>query len=187
MTQPEPFVFSGADRQIFIQALRAYSDSCELPLLTPMCPFYERTSQGPSCGEQCHDLLAAHQPDGPQRLKLVFGDGIELVERPRRHRKGPEPTARPFDAGAIYMHDRHLPTDSRHTVSLIKDLEDNLRQPPSHSDDLDERSYLVKAYVQELTRRGFAYEELFRLAVAIVSASMVAYMAADSRSWLAFR
>ena len=180
MTEPEPFVFGGRERDLFITALQRFSDTCESPALTPACPFFERMSYGPSCGEQCHDLLAAHQMDHSLGRRINLGGGIEFVEKPRRHRKGPEPSARPFDAGAIQMHDRDRPTDVRHTVSLIRVLEENLQVPPSMASDVEERRYLVKRCFQELVKRGFEYEDLFELAVHTVSTHMISFLAVET-------
>ncbi|MGC4850338.1 tetratricopeptide repeat protein [Micromonospora sp. DT15] len=173
------FAFSGADRDIFIIALRNFSDACQLPRLTPECPFYEPTSNGPSCGEQCHDLLAEWSRLAPPPTVISLGDGLELIERRRRHRRGPEPTARPFDAGEIRLHDQERPTNLRHTVSLIVEFDNQLRIPPSMADDVDERRYLIRASLQELVRRGFDRDDLMEVAVSITTTGMIAYIAAE--------
>ncbi len=49
---------SGPERRIFLKALHAYRDACEPPELTPGCPFFTWTANGPACGEECADLLA---------------------------------------------------------------------------------------------------------------------------------
>lgn len=177
MTGEGLFAFSGADREIFIVALRNFSDACQVPRLTPECPFYEPTPNGPSCGEQCHDLLAEFGHLAPSPSVISLGDGLELIERRRRHRRGPEPTARPFDAGEIRLRDQDRPTNLRHSVSLIAELEEQLRIPPSMSDDLDERRYLVRACVQELVRRGFDRDDLMEVVVTYATIGMIAYMA----------
>ena len=58
---------SGPEREIFIAALRNYSDTCEAPLLQPDCPFATLTDPDTrGCGEECIDLFAAYHGDEPQ-------------------------------------------------------------------------------------------------------------------------
>jgi hypothetical protein len=45
-------------RFLLLDALVTYSDSCTLPNLTPSCPYFVQTDAGPTCGEQCRDLIA---------------------------------------------------------------------------------------------------------------------------------
>jgi len=173
------FEFTGKDRQIFIEALKDYSDNCVPPTLTPGCPFFEITVTGPSCGEQCHDLLAAHGSDRESTSALNLGFGLFAHERrPRRSRRGPEPSSRPYDAQRLYLRDRERPTDSRHTVSLLIELETRLKTPPWFADDLEERQYLIRAAFTELVRRGFSADDLLAALSRRVTTVMVAFMAA---------
>lgn len=173
------FEFEGKERGIFIDALRAYSDNCALPNLTPSCPFFEVTATGPSCGEQCHDLLAAHGSERGSGSALNLGFGLLAYERrPRRSRRGPEPSSRPYDAQRLYLRDRDRPTDSRHTASLLTELETQLRTPPWFADDLEERRYLIGAAFAELVRRGFSSEDLLTSLSRRLASRMVAFLAA---------
>lgn len=47
------------EREIFLRALRQYSDNCEPPELTPDCPYSVTVGPGLwGCGNECMDLLA---------------------------------------------------------------------------------------------------------------------------------
>ncbi len=50
----------GPERQIFVNALREYRNACEAPELTPDCPFFTWTSNGPACGD--HMQIDAQSP-----------------------------------------------------------------------------------------------------------------------------
>jgi hypothetical protein len=147
---------NGKGREIFLAALRDFSNNCEAPELTPHCPYYELTRKGAICGEQCHDLLAEHH--AVERTGTVdFGEGLAMyARRGLRPRRGPDDSNRPFDAAEILLRDRDKPTDARHTVSLIKDTVDQLAMPPSLAEDPENRSYVIQASVVELVHRGFS-------------------------------
>jgi Tfp pilus assembly protein PilF len=180
VTRENPFAFSGKERDLFVASLRSFSDNCEAPDLTPDCPFYEVTASGPICGEQCLDVLAEHGRHIPQRsVAWNLGEGLVAYEKRKRHRRGPEPTARPFDASMIRMHDKDRPTDSKRTVSLFGELEHQLRLPPHIADDLEERNYLIRACFEELERRGFALRDLLNGAATVVASGIAAYLAVD--------
>src|SRR5213594_2855592 len=94
---------SGREREIFVRALREYSDRCEAPELTPSCPFYQADPQGPWCLEECMDLLAEHPPESRGGIPL----GASLLAHPRRRRARSvlAGRAKPFDAAEIYIED----------------------------------------------------------------------------------
>ncbi|MGC9667936.1 tetratricopeptide repeat protein [Planosporangium sp. 12N6] len=123
-------------------------------------------------------MLAAHHHQLPTRGVIDFGDGILAIPRARRPRRGPEPTARPFDAGEIRLRDGDRPTDNRHTVSLISELAEHLRTPPELADDREERAYLIRASIDELEKRGFDRSDLLAGAARIVATTMVSAIAA---------
>lgn len=159
----KPLPADGPHRRIFLEALRDYSDACEAPMLTPSCPFFELTPTGPSCGEQCHDLLAAHDAVPTCDAGYSIGDGLALVPKRRpRARRGPEPTAKPFDAIEIRLRDEERPRSMRHTVSLMVELHSAILTCPWISDDREERTYVVRACFEELTRRGIDVDGLVR-------------------------
>jgi tetratricopeptide (TPR) repeat protein len=85
----------------------------------------------------------------------------------------PSPRRDPFDAGAIQLHDEDRPTDTRHTVSLFVELFNLLRTPPHLAKDKEERSYIIRAYTDELEKRGFSREDLRKGAASVIGQSMV--------------
>lgn len=161
MGDNEAFAPSDPERKLFVAALRAYSDNCDSPELTPACPFYELSNGRPACGEQCRDVLAEHDHLAPRTDGFDLGDGIVAYARSRRKaRRGPEPSARPFDAAALRLRDKDRPTDVKNTVSLLCELKEIADSPLRSSDDIEERIYLAGAHVDELVSRGFNRAEL---------------------------
>ena len=74
------------DSQIFLRALRDYSESCEPPNLKQDCPFAIDISPGlRGCGEECMDLLGRF--GAPPPLDNVLGaNGITIhLREDRRH------------------------------------------------------------------------------------------------------
>jgi hypothetical protein len=163
MTELTPLPEGGKERRIFLVALQEYRDSCLPPELTPDCPFYTWTANGPACGEQCLDLLAMHgRNDAPDPIDL--GDGIAVVRSrpPRRPRRGPSPDDKPFDAREIFLSNEHRPHADRPTVALIVELDELINQPPTRWSDADERAYDIRTARDQLHKRGFDVEALIR-------------------------
>ena len=168
----------GPEREIFLNALGAYRDACQPPELTPGCPFFTWTANGPACGEQCTDLLAQHGREATQD-RFDLGGGIVLIKQgPRRRpRHGPGAADRPFDARQIYLSDENRPHADRRTVALIVELENLLDIPPAHWDDPGERSYDIQAVREQLQARGFDVDSLIRCGVgALLPMSITAYV-----------
>lgn len=169
---------SGRSREIYLKALSAYRESCQPPELTPDCPFFTWTSNGPACGEECADLLAEHGYEDPED-RIDLGGGIVLLRQTpsRRPRRGPGATDRPFDARQIYMSDEDRPHADRRTVALIMELETLICVPPRLSSDLTERSYDIQAVQDQLTSRGFDADSLIRYGIGVrLSMSIVGYV-----------
>jgi hypothetical protein len=160
VTEDRPLSVNGKNKEIFLSALRDFSDSCQAPELTPHCPFFERTAQGPGCAEQCQDILAEHNVSRAD-VGLDLGGGLALhVRRRRRPRRGPDESARPFDAVEMRLRDKDRPTDAKHTVSILGDVFAEISLPPAVASDADDRRYVVEAGFDELVRRGFDRELL---------------------------
>lgn len=158
-----PMPQGGADRQIFIIGLRRMSDQCEAPTLTPECPFFELTPQGPACAEQCMDLLAEHGADDSGRASQTLGPDLAAIRQAApRPRRAPDPDVRPFDAARVRLRDHDRPTEQKSTTSLMRDLRDHLTTPPTFSPDVRERSYVLRASVDELVGRGLDAELVVR-------------------------
>lgn len=152
----------GEDKRLIMLALAEFSDQCEPGPLTPACPFFVITDNGPACGEQCHDLLAEHGR-GRDDNQIDLGPDLTAVRMRRpRARRGPSPEARPFDAAEAKLRERDLPTEKKSVTALINDLHEHLTTPPWFSDDSEDRSYVIRASLDELARRGVDIESLVR-------------------------
>ncbi len=74
---------SEREHRIFLDALQSYADACTLPDLTPSCPYYRLTDDGPSCEWQCWDVLDRHGgATRPVREHVVGGLVLTGVELP---------------------------------------------------------------------------------------------------------
>jgi hypothetical protein len=126
--------------RLLIAALRAYSEACQPPALTPACPYYRATLDGPRCGRECRQLLfqVGEQPD-------VVQDAVPDLE---------------FDARQQYLTDQHRPAAKRATGSLLLALADALDPP------VDDESLLgLTDLVEELSRRGIDTQSVVTTAV----------------------
>ena len=75
-------------RSLLLDALVTYSDSCTLPNLTPSCPYFVQSEAGPTCREQCRDLIAqSGVADRRVRLDLVPAVAGECAFQPRDVRR----------------------------------------------------------------------------------------------------
>ena len=94
---------AGPEREIFLRALRAYSEACTPPALTPGCPFAIEIAPGRrGCGDECLTLLAEHGAPGPVE-EFAVGEFHVVRNRRPRPRHSPESTARPYDARMISL------------------------------------------------------------------------------------
>jgi tetratricopeptide (TPR) repeat protein len=120
------------------------------------------------------DILATHRHEVPHRKVWDLGGDLAAYPRPtRKARRGPEKGTRPFDAAEFVARDKDKPTDTKHTASLIKELDELLSMAPQIADDNEERSYLIKASIDELDLRGFDRKDLMQIVVNQVSRTMV--------------
>jgi len=169
-----PLPPSGPAKEIFVRALREFSDSCQPPALKPTCPFSTETHPGVrGCGEECMDLLASFESgEAAERTEVSLGDGIAL--RPRhRARRGPDPSARAFDASELrLLDDDEKDVTKWRTVSLISELRKQAVTSPTL--DADRRAARLERLGEcfsELDRRGFDAELVLReglgLAIAV--------------------
>jgi len=67
-------------RSLLLDALVTYSDSCTLPNLTPSCPYFVQSEAGPTCREQCRDLMA-QSGAADRRVRDVRIGGLVLHGR----------------------------------------------------------------------------------------------------------
>jgi hypothetical protein len=150
------FPLSGREGDIFLRALREYSDSCSAPALTPGCPFAVDIGPGQrGCGEECVDLLASYQ--APMSIEEVqLGKGLAVRPRVPRSRRGPGIQAKPFDAAELLLADKVHPITSWRSSSLLRFVLDQLSEPPP-SDPVERtrRRDGIEGILGELDSRGF--------------------------------
>jgi hypothetical protein len=171
----------GPEREIFIEALRDFSEGCEAPQLIAECPFSVDISVGQrGCGEECRDLIARYGASTtPGRVEI--GEFSLFPRRRPRSRRGPGPSARAFDASEIFLADAGLPVNQWKTTSLIFGV---LRHVMFPSDERAPASD-VDLLIAQLLERGVDAEGLVRngmsplIAGAIVLAVIVTAEAAS--------
>jgi hypothetical protein len=157
-----PLPDSGPEREIFLHALRLFSNECEPPNLIAECPFsIDLPSGGRGCGEECLELLSSY---GVSRSAggVALGNSevtAHSMGRPKR------PTsyvgsAKPFDAAEFFYRDSDDPDRSNwETISLLFSLKSTYLPRPEALLDPD-RSEKLAATTAELRRRGFDVDEL---------------------------
>lgn len=161
MTYPLPS--EGPEKDIFLRALRDYSENCTPPALTPGCPFAIDIGPGRrGCGEECMDMLAEYKaPDPVDEIQL--GKGLAIRPRLPRPRRGPTPRPRPFDAGELELVDRDRPPAEWRAASLLRALMDKLASPPPADEEgRTKRRDEIGHVLEELERRAFDIEALVR-------------------------
>ncbi len=95
------------ERELFLRALREYSENCEPPELTPDCPYSVETTTGVrGCCEECMDLLGKHRAPDPS--EVVDLDGVISIRRSRRPRarRTSDNAAKAFDAREMFLSDQ---------------------------------------------------------------------------------
>lgn len=149
------------EREIFLRALRAYSDNCEPPELTPDCPFAIKTGPGTrGCGNECMDLLARH--NAPRsRDETDLGDGwtIRRTRRPRT-RRAHNPLAGTYDAREIYLQDKSSghPSTWRLAAVLVGITELLESPPPSSSAEAEQRRAEIDELRTQIAPKGLSFE-----------------------------
>ena len=104
-------------RLLLLDALVTYSDSCTLPNLTQSCPYFVQTDAGPTCGEQCRDLIA-ESGAADRGVRDVRIGGLVLHGRgmPRSVASG----SVAYDATKRFLTERRKPPNEQGTgLSLI--------------------------------------------------------------------
>jgi hypothetical protein len=157
----------GREREIFIRALRKFSDECETPNLQPDCPFAVPLSNGTrGCGEECMDILGQYGDDR-SAFGIDLGNGLVAKARPQsRPRRGPGADAQPFDAREIMLRDRDSgrTVSTWNTVSLVSVLQEELTSTPLGAGP--ERERIIRECWAELERRGYRVDALVRQGMA---------------------
>jgi len=109
------------EAEIFLRALRHYSESCEAPALVADCPFsIDVAPDERGCGEECMDILAERGAPPPvDEITVSDGITIRMTRRPRA-RRARKSGARPFDGREIYLGDKGAGPPARwHLSSLL--------------------------------------------------------------------
>lgn len=154
----------GPEQEIFLRALREYSEQCEPPELTLGCPFRRLDPTiGPWCLDECMDLLAEHNAPPAIAERTTVGDlSISRGRRPRS-RRGLGASSRAFDARELYLSDEAEPVAKRRTGSLLYALSQFLSAPRTVGLKLDAAEVLdPQDHMNELARRGYDVELLIR-------------------------
>lgn len=159
MTESAALPETGPSREIFLTALRDYSERCDAPTLTPGCPFrVPSISSDFECAEECMDLLAEHDKSAKNDGYTLIGNGWAISRRVsvgRARRQKPE--RRPFDAREMLLQDKNeKQMTAWRAASLFSFLTEGLEEPPPS--DLEERAARrerLHEVVHELDARGF--------------------------------
>ena len=145
------------DSQIFLRALRDYSESCEPPNLKQDCPFAIDISPGlRGCGEECMDLLGRF--GAPPPLDNVLGANGITIRRTRRPRPRHSATreSQAFDARAAYLSESEKsPRQQWSMQSLLYRLKELVKTPPWAFSEINEsRSEQISHLLHLLNARG---------------------------------
>lgn len=161
------------DRRILLDALVSYADACVVPQLTPSCPFYVLSPDGPVCQEQCRALQ--HRLGGPERpVRQIAVGGLLMTGRvlPAESAAG----AQPYDAGQRFVEERTLPPRDQSTATLLLGLRAALRVPVLG--DPAAQAAGAMALWAELERRDVPVESVVRGALLKDMAFAIAVRAA---------
>jgi Tfp pilus assembly protein PilF len=159
MSQPDDDQWEVRKDRLLYLSLATLSDSCDIPLLTPECPFYQVRNGRPVCAEECRDILAENYPvvGNPDGLSL----GPELLAVPRpKPRRGPDKHERAFDAREVYLRERELPFADQSITSLLTGLKAELLRVgrPLDAPDVDR----LLGIREELENHGVDFELIVR-------------------------
>jgi hypothetical protein len=153
----EPRNLSGEERRIFLDALVTYADACTLPHLTPSCPYFVATADGPTCQEQCRGVAERHGASVRPIRSATF-DGLVLTGRaiPISSARG----IQEFDARQRYVAERQLKLQDQSTASLLLGLGASIR-PQLVDARISDHERTLDIW-RELERRGIPVERVLR-------------------------
>jgi hypothetical protein len=141
--------------QLLYRALADFSDACDIPDLTPTCPFYQlQADDSPICGEECKDILSDDlSPSAMPQALTLGGDLVALRGRRPRPRRGPPEDLAAFDARQIYLSERDREVSTWGLTSLVNGLKHQYAW--MKQDDSDPHNIRrANAIAEELERRG---------------------------------
>lgn len=143
------------EREIYLRALRVYSEQCEPPALTPDCPFSVTTAPGVmGCGEECMDLLGRHNAPRPSE-ELDLGDGMTIL-RTRRPRARRVRRSDSFDAQQAFLEDQQSENHGHwRLAAVLKGLQQLATSPPpTDQDSATERRSRIDNLIASAGQRG---------------------------------
>ena len=148
--------------QIFLRALRDYSETCEPPQLHHNCPFAVEISPDlRGCGEECMDLLGKYGgPPPSSELTLTSGITVRRSRRPRpRHSAVRE--AQAYDARAEYLSEsERSPRVQWSLQSLLYRFRDVIQTAPwEPHDSFEDRATELGELLALLGARGLSLEQ----------------------------
>ena len=148
------------EREIFLRALRQYSDSCEPPELTPDCPYSVTAGPGlRGCGNECMDLLAQH--NAPLSHEVIdVGDGLTMRRATRpRTRRVRNPMSSAYDAREVYLRDKSTgsPSTWRLAAMLVGIAEHLETPPPEDSAQADQRLAEIEELILLIEAKGLTF------------------------------
>ena len=141
-------------RSLLLDALVTYSDSCTLPNLTPSCPYFVQSEAGPTCREQCRDLIA-QSGAADRRVRDVRIGGLVLHGRGMPQSVASGSVA--YDATKRFLTERRKSPSGQGTGSLLLGLKAAL---DGLSADAHETADRVMPLWAELERRDVPVERV---------------------------
>jgi tetratricopeptide (TPR) repeat protein len=140
-----------------LDALVSYSDACTLPALTPTCPYYVETTDGPRCNDECTTLIEEYGA-ADRRIREIRQGG--LVLRGKQLPISAAAGTSAFDARKRYLQDRTKPPSAQSTSSLLLGLQAAIQWPEFLLGPSTEHAAMD--YWAELARRGLPVERIVR-------------------------
>lgn len=159
-------------RSLLLDALVTYSDSCTLPNLTPSCPYFVQTEAGPTCLEQCRELIAEWGVADRGVRDVQIGG---LVLHGRRMPRSVASGSVDYDATQRFLSERRKSPNEQGTGSLLLGLKAAF---VGLAIDTNESASRVMPLWAELERRGVNVESLVTAAMLPEFASRIATVAA---------
>ncbi|RNL79163.1 tetratricopeptide repeat protein [Nocardioides marmorisolisilvae] len=162
-----------AERRLMIRAVAKMSDTCEMPDLTPDCPFFEIGSSGPECAEQCRDLMERYPEDHASASTGhdLGHASLDAVQR-RRPRRAPRTAeVHAFDARRRLLSDIGKPLSEWTFTSILMVLKDRAVALGSEGHGAN---VAVSDLLDAITDRGMNPDAIIPAAFALPRAARVA-------------
>ena len=149
------------EREIFLRALREYSDNCEPPELTADCPYSVKTGPGiRGCANECVDILARNNaPLSHEEIDL--GDGLTKRRMKRaRSRRVSSPLAGAYDAREVYLSDEAIgPSSTWRLAAVLVGITELVEtRPPVDPAQAANRLARIDELVEQVGARGLTFE-----------------------------